>query len=330
VPELPEVETVRRQLAPLVEGRRVRDIEILDARWSRPLEPHELADALRGRRVQRLDRRGKYLIWELEDEVHLVQHLRMTGAVLCEPRPEPAHVRVRIELGPRSAAAVRAASSGHTASAAAQAAANGNAAPAGPAALANGASGPAGPRRQRLVIVDPRRFGTGELVLGDEELERFFAARLGIEPLDERFTAEHLRALARGRAAPIKAFLLDQRRVAGVGNIYADEALFRARIHPLRPAGRLTLEQHVRLRDAVVAALLEGIDARGATIDDFRHVDGFRGSFQNRFLVHRRAGEPCLTCGTTIVKMVAAGRGTYVCETCQPRPRGARIRVAAR
>jgi formamidopyrimidine-DNA glycosylase len=333
VPELPEVETVRRQLAPLVEGRRLREIEILDARWSRPLEPHELADALRGRRVRRLERRGKYLIWVLDDEVHLVQHLRMTGAVLCEPRPEPPHVRVRIELGPRSAAAARAAAGQAAAGQAAAhepgaSAAGVSAAPAPPPP--DGIDAAPAPRRQRLVIVDPRRFGTGELVLGDEELERFFAARLGIEPLDERFTAEHLRALARGRGAPIKAFLLDQRRVAGVGNIYADEALFRACIHPLRPAGRLTLEQHARLRDAVVAALLEGIDARGATIDDFRHVDGFRGSFQDRFLVHRRAGEPCPACGSTIVKMVAAGRGTYVCETCQPRPRGARRRGASR
>ena len=292
MPELPEVETVRRQLAPLVEGRRLQRIEILDARWSRPLEPRELADALRGRRVRELRRRGKYLIWHLDEEVHLVQHLRMTGAVLCEPRPEPAHVRVRIELGPRSAAAARGASNGQ-----------------------------ANPRRQRLVIVDPRRFGTGELVLGAAELERFFAARLGVEPLEEDFTAEHLRALARGRSAPIKAFLLDQRRIAGVGNIYADEALHRARIHPLRPAGTLTRVQHERLRDAVVAALREGIDARGATIDDFRHVDGFRGSFQDRFRVHRRAGEPCATCGTRIVKMVVGGRGTYVCERCQPRPR---------
>ncbi len=329
MPELPEVETVRRQLAPLVEGRRVREIEILDARWSRPLEPHELADALCGRRVLRLERRGKYLIWVLDDEVHLVQHLRMTGAVLCEPRPEPAHVRVRIELGPRSAAAARAAAAAQAdtyAAGVSAASAAGASAPAPPEDI----DGAPAPRRQRLVIVDPRRFGTGELVLGDEELERFFAARLGIEPLDERFTAAHLRDLARGRGAPIKAFLLDQRRVAGVGNIYADEALFRARIHPLRPAGRLTLEQYGRLRDAVVAALLEGIDARGATIDDFRHVDGFRGSFQDRFLVHRRAGDPCPTCGSTIVKMVAAGRGTYVCETCQPRPRGARIRPASR
>jgi formamidopyrimidine-DNA glycosylase len=276
LPELPEVETIRRQLAPLVEGRRLARVEILDPRWSRPLAPEELTDALVGRRVERLDRRGKYLIWRLSDEVFLVQHLRMTGAVLCEPRPEPDHVRVRIELRPR----------------------------------------------RRLVIVDPRRFGTGELLLGEGALEEFFAARLGLEPLDERFTAAHLRALARGRTAPIKAFLLDQRRIAGVGNIYADEALFRAGLHPLRPAGRLTGAQCVRLHDAVVEVLLDGIDARGATIDDFRHVDGVRGSFQDRFLVHRRAGEPCPRCGRTIVKLVVAGRGTYVCERCQPRPRG--------
>ena len=181
---------------------------------------------------------------------------------------------------------------------------------------------PRGPRRRRLVIVDPRRFGTGELLLGEEAMEHFFAARLGLEPLDERFTAEHLRALARGRAAPVKAFLLDQRRIAGVGNIYADEALFRAGIHPLRPAGRLSPAQYARLRESVIEALGEGIDARGATIDDFRHVDGVRGSFQDRFLVHRREGLPCPRCGTTIVKMVVGGRGTYVCERCQPRPRG--------
>ncbi len=279
MPELPEVETIRRQLAPLVEGRRLKCVEILDARWSRPLAPRELADALEGRRVEALGRRGKYLVWGLEDDVHLVQHLRMTGAVLCEPRPEPAHVRVRIDLSPK----------------------------------------------RRLVIVDPRRFGTGELLLGGDALEAFFAARLGLEPLDELFTTEHLRALARGRATSIKAFLLDQRRIAGVGNIYADEALFGAGIHPLRPAGRLSTEQYARLRDSTIAALRAGIDARGATIDDFRHVDGVRGSFQNEFLVHRREGAPCGRCGTTIVKMVVAGRGTYVCETCQPRPRRRRV-----
>ena len=284
MPELPEVETIRRQLAPLVEGRTLREVEILDPRWSRPLAPAQLAAALTGRRVERLGRRGKYLLWSLAGDVYLAQHLRMTGSVLADPDPEPAHTRVRILLS----------------------------------------------RGRRLAIVDPRRFGTGELLLGGDAMESFFAARLGLEPFDERFTAEHLRTLARGSTAPIKALLLDQRKVAGVGNIYADEALFRAGIHPRRPAGRLTGAQHARLRAAVVQALQAGIDARGATIDDFRHVDGVRGSFQDQFLVYGRAGEPCVTCGSPVVKMVVAGRGTYVCERCQARPRRPRARPGGR
>jgi formamidopyrimidine-DNA glycosylase len=176
------------------------------------------------------------------------------------------------------------------------------------------------------VVVDPRRFGTGQLLLGSQALAAFFAARLGLEPLDEQFSVEHLRELARGRNASIKALLLDQRRIAGVGNIYANEALFRAGIHPLRPAGRLSSGQHSRLREAVILALRAGIDAQGASIDDFRHLDGGPGSFQEEFLVHDRAGEPCERCGTTIVRMLVAGRASYVCERCQPRPRRRRPR----
>ncbi len=112
--------------------------------------------------------------------------------------------------------------------------------------------------------------------------------------------------------------------MAGVGNIYADEALFRAGIHPLRAAGTLSTEQLERLREGVIDSLSAGIDARGASIDDFRHVDGVKGSFQDRFQVHLRAGEPCIRCGTPIVKISAAGRGTYVCEHCQRPPRGRR------
>ncbi len=285
MPELPEVETIRRQLAPLVEGRTLQRMEVLDARWSRPLAPEELAAALVGRRVERLGRRGKYLLWSFAGDVHLAQHLRMTGSVLADASPEPPHTRVRLTL--------------------------------------------CGGRRRsvELAIVDPRRFGTGELLLGTGAMEEFFAARLGLEPFDERFTEAHLRSLMRARSTPIKALLLDQRRVAGVGNIYADEALYRARIHPLRAAGSLSAGQRADLREGVIAALGAGIDARGATIDDFRHVDGVRGSFQDEFLVHRRAGEPCGVCGATIVKMVVAGRGTYVCETCQRRPRRARRRL---
>jgi formamidopyrimidine-DNA glycosylase len=284
MPELPEVETIRRQLAPLVEGRTLERVEILDGRWCRPLAPGEMQDALEGRVVERLGRRGKYLVWGLSEEVYLAQHLRMTGTILCDPDPGQTHVRVRLGLG------------------------------------AGGGGGGAG----ELAIVDPRRFGTGELLLGEQAAVAFFDARLGLEPLDAHFSGEHLRSIARGRTAPIKAFLLDQRRVAGVGNIYADEALHRARIHPLRPAGRLSVAQYSALAEAVVWALEAGIEARGATIDDFRHVDGVWGSFQDRFQVHRREDEPCASCGTTIVKMVVGGRGTYVCESCQPRPRARR------
>ncbi|HXW59393.1 MAG TPA: bifunctional DNA-formamidopyrimidine glycosylase/DNA-(apurinic or apyrimidinic site) lyase [Solirubrobacteraceae bacterium] len=295
MPELPEVETLRRQLAPLVEGRTLLRLEVLDPRWSRPLSPRRLAAALEGRRIERLGRRGKYLVWDFEGDVHLAQHLRMTGALLWQPQGENQHVRVRVQL-----AALRGGRARSTHSGRARAAAD---------------------CRDQLAIVDPRRFGTGQLLISSSELERFFSARLGLEPLDERFTAEHLRALAHGRRAPIKALLLDQRRVAGVGNIYADEALFRARVHPLRAAGRLTRGQYARLRDAAVQALSAGIDARGASISDFHDLDGARGAFQDQFLVHRRAGEPCVRCGTAITKIVAAGRGTYVCERCQRPPR---------
>ncbi len=275
MPELPEVETIRRQLAPLVEGRTLATVAIDDPRWSRPLAPAELQDALTGRRVERLGRRGKYLVWELSDDVFLAQHLRMTGTLLYDAPEDTRHVHVRIALD-----------DGH-----------------------------------RLSISDPRRFGTGELLLGPRARDAFFDARLGIEPLDGGLDGPVLRAIVRDRRAPIKAVLLDQRRIAGVGNIYADEALFRAGVHPLRPAGQLTPAQCELLATGVREALTAGLDAGGATIDDFRHVDGVYGGFQHEFLVHRRRGEPCPTCGREIVKFVAAGRGTYACETCQPKPR---------
>ena len=278
MPELPEVETIRRQLAPHLEGRTLLDVEILDWRWTRPQDPATVADGLRGQEVQRVGRAGKYLVWELSDERFLLVHLRMTGALLFDPDADPLHTRVRMRLD-----------DGH-----------------------------------RLIYVDPRRFGTGHLLLGEAARDAYLAKRLGVEPMTPEFTTEHLRAIARGRTAPVKAFVLDQRRIAGVGNIYADEALFRAGIHPLRPAGALTRAQLDALRDAIEQSLAAGIEAKGATIDDFRHVDGARGSFQDRFLVHLREGEPCVNCGTTIRKLVVGGRGTYVCERCQPRPRARR------
>ncbi len=275
MPELPEVETIRRQLAPQVEGRRIVRAEIFDPRWTMPEPPAAVEAELTGAEIERLGRAGKYLVWALSQERYLISHLRMTGVVLFDPVPEPLHVRVRLAL-----------SSGH-----------------------------------RLVFNDPRRFGTGHLVRGAAARDAYLTARVGVEPLTPEFTAAHLQRIARGRRAPIKPFILDQRRIAGVGNIYADEALFRARIHPLRPAGRLRRPELERLREGIEAALQAGIDAKGASIDDFRNIDGSMGAFQDRFLVHNRAGSPCPRCGAPIVKLVVGGRGTYVCERCQRRPR---------
>ncbi|HVF79859.1 MAG TPA: bifunctional DNA-formamidopyrimidine glycosylase/DNA-(apurinic or apyrimidinic site) lyase, partial [Solirubrobacteraceae bacterium] len=291
MPELPEVETIRRRLAPLVEGRTPRSLQVLDPKWCQPLHPQELRDALEGRTVKRLSRRGKYLIWEAEDEVYLLMHLRMTGTVLLDPPPETLYTRVRFALDKP------------------------------PSVGSAGSAAGGGQAAHVLTFCDPRRFGTGELALGYDDLEEFLDARLGVEPLSPDFTTEHLYLQTRKRRTPIKALLLDQRRVAGVGNIYANEALFRARIHPLRSAGLLKRTQVAALRDAVVASLEAGIVAGGATIDDFRHPDGVMGAFQNEFLVHSREGEPCTVCGTPVRKFVAAGRGTYACELCQTRPR---------
>jgi formamidopyrimidine-DNA glycosylase len=274
VPELPEVETIRRHLAPHVDGRTLRGLEIHDARWSLPLAPQELSAAVEGRRIEQLGRRGKYLVWELEDEAYLMLHLRMTGTLLLNPPERPPHTRVTFDL-----------------------------------------------EDGELQFVDPRRFGTGELALGADAMEAFFAGRLGLEPFDDEFTTAHLYALTRASRAPVKAFLLDQKRIAGVGNIYADEALFRARIHPLRPANRLTRAQVDALREGVIDSLSAGIAAKGASIDDFRDPDGVAGTFQDRFLVHLREGLPCTRCGHTVRKLRVGGRGTYVCEKCQPRPR---------
>ena len=139
--------------------------------------------------------------------------------------------------------------------------------------------------------------------------------------MSEEFTPEALAAMAHGRTAPLKSFLLDQKGVAGVGNIYADEALYRARLHPLSPAGSMKPEHAEALRDAVVGALQAGIDAGGSSIDDYRDGRGERGTMQEKFLVHTREGEPCFSCGGEVVRIVVGGRSTYFCPNCQVRLR---------
>jgi formamidopyrimidine-DNA glycosylase len=275
MPELPEVETVRRGLAVALTGRTLEQVEIRDGRLTAPADPDAVAHELHGAAVAEVGRRGKYLVIGLDDGSSLVCHLRMTGWFhhVAQPSERP-HLRALFGLDDGS----------------------------------------------WLLYSDQRRFGTMRL-LGPDEQESYWRGRLGPEPLAPEWTSADLLRALRGRRAPIKALLLDQRVVAGVGNIYADEALFRAGIHPLRPAGKVTRAQWEGLATAIVETLAAGIDANGASIDDFRDLDGARGSFQDEFLVHRHEGDPCPRCGGTVRKLVVGGRGTYVCERCQPRPR---------
>jgi formamidopyrimidine-DNA glycosylase len=299
VPELPEVETVARQLDPELRGRRIERLEVLDGRWSRPLPPEELGAAVSGRTIRGLGRRGKYLLLGLDREQTLVMHLRMTGNLVLV---EGDRVLDPSE-GHRLYEAERSASARHL------------------RALFSLDDG------RELWFTDPRRFGEAFLI-DDADLERRFE-RLGVEPFSPEFTPAALGAMAAGRTAPLKSFLLDQSGVAGVGNIYADEALYRARLHPLSPAGSMRPEHHAALRDAVVAALEAGIDNGGSSIDDYRDGRGERGTMQDEFLVHTREGEPCPSCEGEIVRIVVGGRSTYYCPSCQVRLRRRPRRRAA-
>ncbi len=307
MPELPEVETVRRQLEPEVVGRTIAEAEVLDERWTRPELPARVEAALTGREIESVGRRGKYLVVGFADDTALVMHLRMTGNLLIrepgvdqvadlmatdrlggprlyETPPDARHLRARLVLDDDS----------------------------------------------ELWFTDPRRFGHA-VVLSGQELDGYFASRLGVEPLGGDLTPQALLELSAGRRTPLKSFLLDQSGVAGIGNIYADEALFRAHLHPLSPADSLRLEHAEELRDGIVDALEAGLARGGSSIDDYRDARGERGSMQDEFLVHTREGEPCLRCGDEVKRVVVAGRSTYFCSGCQRRLRARpRRRATAR
>jgi len=275
VPELPEVETVRRRLEPVLVGRRFEHVDIADPRLTRPEDPAEVAAELTGERVAAVERRGKYLVVRFESGRVLLIHLRMTGTLLHAPPGKPADV-------PHRRAVVN---------------------------LDDGSD---------VVYRDVRRFGTWLLVEPDE-LTPYLAQRLGGEPLGRTFTTKSLAASLANRKAPVKAALLDQRTLAGLGNIYVDEALWRARIHPLQPAGELGGDDVRALREGIKRALEAGIKRQGATLRDYRQPDGSAGSMQNEFKVYGRVGEPCERCGTPIEKSRVAGRGTWYCPACQRR-----------
>ena len=273
MPELPEVETIRGRLAPLLEGRRLETVRIDDPRLTRPHEPADVASKLRGQRVEAVERRGKYLVVRFDSGQALLIHLRMTGTMLHGRNGNPAddsHRRAVLTLDNGSDIAYR----------------------------------------------DVRRFGTW-LLLEAGQLDPYLDARLGKEPLGPDFTPEELARSLEDRRAPLKAALLDQRTIAGMGNIYADEALWRARLDPRRPAGTVGRAEARRLHRAVREALLVGIARQGATLRDYRTPSGEQGAMQLEFQVYGQEGEPCPRCGTPIEKTRIAGRGTSFCPACQ-------------
>jgi formamidopyrimidine-DNA glycosylase len=270
VPELPEVETIRAQLAPRLEGRVLARVEILDPRLTRPHDLFEVVEELEGDRIVAVARRGKYLLIHLESGLGLLVHLRMTGSFGFTP---VSHERAIVELDDGT----------------------------------------------RLAYRDVRRFGTW-LVLEEAELEPYLATKNGPEPLGARFTSRWLASQLARRHAQLKSVLLDQRVVAGLGNIYADESLWRARLNPLRAANGLDADEVARLVRAVRATLRVGIERQGSTLRDYSAPDGASGSMQEEFRVYGRDGLPCPRCRTHIAKIRVGGRGTWFCPRCQPVP----------
>jgi len=291
---LPEVETVVRDLARLVSGATITGANVFRERNLSTPDAPSFTEAVRGRRILGTRRRAKWIIVELSGGILLLVHLRMTGQLLVLPATAERDPYVRLSLS-----------------------------------LDDG---------REIRFRDVRAFGRMALVA--ERADGEAASNLdphspplladhGVEPLAAEFTADALRSLIARRGTRIKSLLLDQRCIVGIGNIYADEALWRAKIHPLTPANKLRPAQLDALHGAIVGVLSEAVAARGSSINDYTAPDG-DGEMQERLDVYQRTGEPCHRCGAAIHRSVVGGRGTHVCRTCQRAPRGAGQTVTSR
>jgi len=291
MPELPEVETIVADLRPHLAGRTIKSCDLLFPSIVRHPEPEVFIDAVTGMRITALRRRGKYILIDLENDLVLVVHLGMTGQLrLFEPdAPLASHTHAVFTLDGESTS------------------------PPGPSARPPHEWG----GELQLRYRDPRRFG--RLLLGTEESLRAAKKlpRLGPEPIDPDFAAEELYRRLRKRRTALKAFLLDQAAVAGVGNIYADESLHRARLRPDRLAGSLSRKSAQRLHESLRDSLLVAIANRGSSVDTYRDAWGEVGGQQENLLVYGRAGEPCFTCGRPLTLIRIAGRSTVFCRRCQ-------------
>ena len=270
MPELPEVETIKNELAPMVTGRRIKSVEFLWAKTLLSPSVAEFESRVKGRCITELARRGKYLILRLDSGDSILVHLRMTGSFLVSKNTElpDSHTRAVIHLDDGS----------------------------------------------NMFFIDPRKFGKFQLVRSEDVKA---LSKLGPEPLSASLTAESLAAQLAGHKIPIKAVLVDQEVVVGIGNMYADEALYESRIHPLRIADSLSSEEIKRLHRAIRHVLKEAIENKGASISNYFRPAGGKGTAHMEFKVAHRMGEECPACGGPIERIVVRQRGTYFCPSCQ-------------
>ena len=273
MPELPEVETIKRGLQERIVGRKIVDV-VYDAPKMLLPNPKTVLAGVVGTKIVKVDRKAKLLLFYLSDGNILVIHLRLTGRLIFRPKKAPPddwqHVVFKFETD------------------------------------------------DELRFCDLRKFGFVRLVIDEKELERILS-EFGPEPLTAEFTKEKLREILEKTTKPVKIALMDQTKIAGVGNIYANEALFWAGIHPETKANRLSENQVIRLYEALEKVLKEGIKYRGATESDraYRDVEGRPGRFQERFAVYGKEGEGCVRCRTKIKRIKLGGRGTFFCPECQ-------------
>lgn len=278
MPELPEVENVRKGLNEIVVGETITKVEV---RWPRIIESpnhNDFAHRLMGQTIEKVERRGKFLLFYFTKDA-LISHLRMEGKYqLVEPekdgrlprRDKHMHVLFHLKSG------------------------------------------------RKLIYHDVRKFGRMSLVEKGSEFEHKSLQKLGPEPTKEAFQLEAMQEFLTRRTKAIKGVLLDQQMVVGLGNIYADEVLFHAKIHPVNPANRLTDAEEIRLHAATIKIMEQAIEKGGTTIRTYKNAFGVEGSFQNHLKVYGRDGEACPDCGNEIEKIKVAGRGTHYCPFCQP------------
>ena len=272
MPEMPEVEQVRKTLAPHIEGKTITSVEVYLDRLIKYPSAEKFASALKGKTIAKVGRKGKYLVLSTDAGQQLIVHLRMTGALMALPEQEPAppYAKIKFSL------------TGET----------------------------------TMWFTDIRTFGTLYLITdGDAYIEGY--ETLGPEPLSEGFTPEYLAPLAAKSRKAIKTFILDQRVIAGLGNIYADECLALSGIHPTRLANSLGKEEIDDLWRAVNAVIAQGIKNKGTTFRDYKDGEGNKGSNQKHLLVYGRGGKPCKKCGAPLSTAKIGGRGSVFCENCQ-------------